>query len=272
MSRLSALPSPINDMVARGAALSIPHRFDWQSYLDTALLQNAILPSQITQNRILIPPGQKAINDQTHGVGFALHPSSECPVAVMPHQSRGGSNNAAVVLKPGQIYYPGGEFAGFDWGLPYGWLGGGLAQLIVLCERTSDLFWTNDPEMLFHRQTMPVHETTDVIAALSPNWPLRFPWPNAVGSGLVSQGDQPTLVVQPTKTILRLRKASIPANTTLRLVWSSTQDFDYTGGTTPVTVPATTAGAFLDTGWQLFSQSGLDRPLHRGQRLSLIHI
>lgn len=260
MRRLAAVPrSPdagpvMEDMVARGAATPRVSIFDWQSYLSTTLQEQAIMAMPISQDRII----PSTLNtEQTRGIGFALSPSSECPVAVLPNQDRGGSSGAAVVLKPGQVYYPGGEFVSFRWGLPYGWLGGGLAQLFVLCEKTADLYWTNDAEVLFHRMTLPLQANTGNPATLAPNWPLRFPWPNCYDLNARLQGDQPTIVVQPSKIRLRLRATTIasPNQLTLRMLMSQTQDYDFTSSPIGTALP-TAAGAFIDTTWPSFAQSG----------------
>jgi hypothetical protein len=252
---LAPVSGVIADMVSKGAAIPRFTVFDWQSFHDTTQLQQAIQTQRVSQLRILGTPQ----DEQVSGVGFALHPSSECPVAVAPNlESAGGGTS--IILKPGQVYYPGGEFRSFKWGLPFGWLGGGLAQLYVICEKESGLFWTEAPEVVFHRLTLPIYETAANPAGVAPNWPLRFPWPNAtsLATGVATpQGDQPALAVCPTRIVLRPRVTSIlPANAplTLRLSHWQSQDFDYTfGGTTN---PFGTTGTYFDTFWPTFVNSG----------------
>jgi hypothetical protein len=259
--RLAAVGDAVaRDMVVRGAAIPRNFIFDYQSFHDTTQLSAALQAQAVSQSRIL-PVQQngisKPLNEQVTGVGFALHPSSQTPVAVAPNRDGGGSGGSAVILKPGQVYYPGGEFRSFDWGLPYGWLGGGLAQLLVICEKDADLFWTTEPEVIFHRVTLPIYETAANPANISPNWPMRFPWPNAISNSTgaaVAQGDQPALVVVPTRTVLRPRLTSLAGALNLRLSMWQTEDLDYEFGGL-LNGPAVT-GSYIDTSWAAFVNSG----------------
>lgn len=248
------------DMSVRGAAIPRNYIFDYQSFHDTTQLSAAIQTQPVSQSRIL-PVLQngilKPLNEQVEGVGFALHPASQTPVAVLPNRSSGGSGGSAVILKPGQVYYPGGTFKSFDWGLPFGWLGGGLAQLIVLCEEDAGLFWATEPEVIFHRMTLPIYETASNPLSIAPNWPARFPWANAISNATaaaVAQGDQPALVVKPTRTLLRPRVAALAGALALRMSFWQTEDLDYTFGGTLKTSAQT--GSFVDTNFAAFVNSG----------------
>lgn len=238
----------------RGASSAIVYDFAYMSTLNTTNLQAALTFQPLSQNGINPVNAQKS--DQA-GVGFALAPWSETPVAIQPTQTgRGGGSGQSLLLKPGQVHFPGADFCGFTWGLPFGWLGGGLAHLIVIKERGGNAFWTDDPEVIFHRVTLPIYATTDNPAVLMPNMPLRFPWQFANGqrvSGVAAFPGAPRVNVIPTKTIFRLRQA---ANTvggaTTRLLFVETDQFDGNGQGTYF---ANTA-SWVDLYWQVYAATG----------------
>jgi hypothetical protein len=136
-------------------------------------------------------------------------------------------------LKPGQTYFPGSKFSAFSWGLPFGWLGGGTAQLLVFTTRETFAAWPGNGEVLFHRQRMLVYTTASNPAAASvvPNWPLAFPWPNAK-SGVNSssspgqQSGLPIIGIVPSKVIARARVETLGAANTIRFLFLQTDDFD----------------------------------------------
>ena len=257
-----------SEVLSYGAATPIIFDFPLQSGYSTALLQGQILPQQSSANGI-DPSTENP--QQIAGVGFALSPYSETPVAVLPDIVGGASNGAATMLKPGQVFYPGGTFRSFRFGLPYGWLGGGLANMLVLREHVGYAFWTGEPEVLFHAVTVPVYQTTGApaAAAVVPNWPTRFPWRQALSTfsgGNVQFPLPPALVVVPTKYVLRLRVAAIPAGATIRLTLGQTRDFDtpiIAAGVNPqlptygTEIALTTQGASYDLLWNAWAQSGL---------------
>ena len=65
------------------------------------------------------------------------------------------------------------------------------------------------------------------LAAARKNWPLRFPWTQAVqGANLVLQGGQANIAVEPTKTLMMLRLATLAAPATMRIALHETNDYN----------------------------------------------
>ena len=175
--------------------------FTIQSYFDNVLLQNAILPAGVG-NPIIDSTRQYA---QNPGFGVALHPASKSPVAIKFH---GGDADTAVVhLTPGQKIMTTGEFKGFDWGLPFGWLGGGAVQLYVLGKGADVEFPDAMSPILFHRMRLQIVNGSGPPAIPgNPNWPLAFPWSNAIrkfGALTVPQPASPLFQLTPDVTIVR---------------------------------------------------------------------
>jgi hypothetical protein len=274
---------------ASGSAVPLSLDFPWQSgplFSTAAGQQNSgALPQLPTSDNI--NPTTKIVQ-QIQGYGFALSPNSETPIAVLPDSIKGSSNGAAVILAPGQTYIPGGQFRSFSWGLPYGWLGGGLAPLLVLREEKGFIQWASvAPEVIFHRVTVPINLTTDVVAALpNPNWPVRFPWPalySTFSGGSNSSIQKPQITITPTRFVCRLVSnanggvPTIPQGVDIRLVLVQSRDADQqiiaatpntndanNPGATPAygalvgaTAAATTArGSAIDIAFQSFGASG----------------
>lgn len=170
----------------------IPANFAIQSYFDRVLLQTAILPQ---------PPGNPIVDStrqyaQTPGVGFALHPSSQSPVAI---RAKGGDVDTAVItLTPGQKIIT-GRFTEFEWGLPFGWLGGGNVVLYVIHNEKADVvFPSARMPIIFHRQTIRVQAAVPLAI---PNLPLAFPWSNAF-SGVQPVNGGPIFAIDPDVTLL----------------------------------------------------------------------
>ena len=174
-----------------------------------------------TPNELIINP----IKEQLAGHSFTLHPSSATPIALRPLGGIGGSNNAPVIITPGSSYRPGRPFDAFEWGLPFGWLGGGLALLYIGLDPDSSFDWqSRRQDVLIQRLTLPI--TADNGASYANyNWPLRFPWRNATLASGLNQGTLPSIDVIPTRTIATL-SAPLTAPATMRMLWS-----DPTGGT-----------------------------------------
>lgn len=168
--------------------------YTFQSYFDSALLQNAILP-QTVGNPIVDSTRQYA---QNPGMGVALHPASQSPVAI---KFKGGDADSAVIhLTPGQKIFP-GDFSSFDWGLPFGWLGGGAVILYVLNGKGADVeFPQSNAPIVFHRVRVPIKNAT-VAAPGAPNWPRSFPWSNANrgtgGGNATPQRSSPLFMIHP---------------------------------------------------------------------------
>lgn len=229
-------------------ATQLVETFTYQSYFDNALLQTAILP-QTPGGDLIVESTLK--RPQVAGVGLALHPASECPVAV---RLSGERESGTIILTPGTVFDT-GPFERFEWGLPYGWLGGGTALLDILHKGTDGparfRLQTSSPDLLFHRQRLAVILDAVPVALPVINWPVAFPWANAF-SGAQAQPGSDVLVVQPTWTMLRLR-TTLAAPLTVYGVWRATQDFDTssTGASSSADVtvqeisfPVTPAGTF----------------------------
>lgn len=220
--------------------------FAYQSYLDSTLLETAILNQPAGQQ--IVPSTLDASQAQLPGYVFGLHPASETPIAVQ-FIGPSGTAGATYIMRPGDVVRPYKEgFKGFNWGLPFGWLGGGLARAVILPADAGDLQWQRTAgDLLFHRLRLPVYAANATIAAApNPNFPLRFPWKNAF-FGAIQQYGTPSFVVTPTKLLARLR--FVGASVTIRflcfdqdvLIDNATLDDDLSQGYVDVTFPSTTA-------------------------------
>lgn len=218
-------------------AFEVTDTFPIQSYLSSTLFEHAILAQ--TPNDLIVPSTVQKI--QVAGYAIGLHPSSQTPVAVQ--LDTGAQQGASPVyrLKPGEILRPhgrpggvgtNGNFSGFRWGLPFGWLGGGSAMLVVFRTPDADALWTGNPEVMFHRFTFPITSALALAAqiagfagvvefAIPINWPIRFPWLNARRSTLfygefATVGGEGALAITPTRTLVRLRQGDgVAGNITL---------------------------------------------------------
>lgn len=248
---LSELPSP---------AAQWTKTFATQSYFDSTKQQKAIM-AQPPNSPIVPSTIQHA---QVNCYGVALHPLSETPVAV---QFTGGASGV-YVLKPGETLKPrgprAGAYVGFDWGLPFGWLGGGFAHLIALASPDADVLFPDagGTEVIFHRmrQQILADQNPPIPAAATANWPSHFPWANAyrqdAAANNIAQKGAPIITVTPTRTLLRLRIANLGAPASMRIVWGSTDDFDL-GADDGVTL-TTNEYSTYDVQWPAnFNQSGV---------------
>lgn len=217
------------DTDSPGVALT--EKFAYQSYFDDALLSTALLVQ--SQNEPIVGSTLKRAN--VGGYAFGLHPSSQAPVAVQPIVGGQSSSPQTIILKPGQIYRPHGRpggrpghFSGFNWGLPFGWLGGGVCTLYVFPSPDADVQWPGDAEVLFHRQRFLVVNAAGLPADAPKNWPLRFPWTQAVrGASSISQkGAAIISISNPTRIELSLRVASLAVANDVRFVIHESNDFD----------------------------------------------
>jgi hypothetical protein len=243
----------------RSPGVSLTQLFQFQSYYDSTLLQKAILPQAVNEPIV----GSTLQKSNIGGYTFGLHPSSQTPVAIQPLVGGQGASPQAIILSPGQIYRPygrpgdvAGNFTGFNWGLPFGWLGGGIATLYVFPSPDADAAWTGHPEVLFHRQRIAIKQPGDLagLGAAPLNWPLRFAWPNAVsGTNSVPQGGQAAIsITDPTRVILSLRTNSLGAPADMRVIWQSDNDFDLDStGAVILTTPR-----FVTTTWGTFAANG----------------
>jgi len=226
--------------------IQLSSSFLYQSYFDVNAAEAAVL-NQGSGQLVVNTRATPAQEYEASGYGVGLDPTSETPVAV-EFKSPRGSGSASVLLRPGQVIFPfgrekGEEFAGFRWGLPYGWLGGGRAYLTVLRSPHAELGWNpRAMPLVFHRQTIPVNiaganlTIIEASTAHNPNWPLRFPNPGTqryTAAGPLSQASQPVLTVEPTSVLLRLRSvlvdptaAVLTLPSTVRFLFYGTDQFD----------------------------------------------
>lgn len=238
--------------------------FVYQSYFDSARLGRAILP-QTVANTIVDSTLRVA---QVPGIGVALHPCSQSPVAIRFHGDR--VDSAVVHLTPGQSMKV-GPFTQFDWGLPFGWLGGGPVILYVLhTDEVEAGFAQSHSPIIFHRVRAIVEDGSGgpiaVPTAAAINWPLAFPWSNALrndGAGnLTPQRSAPLFQVIPDVVLMQYR-AALAAPLDLVIQFSNVDPFDlqsppdqaagYSNGLHlhPVTFPAVAApiGPLASLAW-----------------------
>lgn len=242
--------------------VTITALYPFQSYFDSALLQNAILV-QSANEPIVNNPTTPAQIIQIGGYGLALHPSSQTPLAVQPLVGASGTAAPqAIILRPGQIWRPHGRldgkqgnFSSFRMGLPFGWLGGGVATLYVLSASDAAVSWQgSSPEILFHRQRMQIIAPVALPANAPKNWPLRFPWTQAQrGATPIPQKGQAILGIgEPTKVLMSLRNATQATADTMRILIQSSNDFDVDSAGAQVSTPV----RFVDYVWGSYGANG----------------
>ena len=240
--------------VAAGAAIPLRKVFDFQSYFDTTQLQNALLPQLPTEPIVQSSIGNDG-NQQLRAWGFGNHPASQVPIAIQPLLADGKSGGPTLVLKPGEVAHTGSKhpFAGFTWGLPFGWLGGGAAQLLAFQTQETVQSWNGNPELIFHRMRQPLF-TNVATPPLYANWPMRFPWMSGaryLSAGVTQpQNGLPFMGVEPTKTFLRLRtQAAVAGGNAVRMIAVQTDDLDLTstGSFNAVNVDASFEDVYFPT-------------------------
>lgn len=230
----SAIKAGIKGSVQSGEvdapAFEVSNVFAYQSYFDTTLLSQALLRQPVGDQ---IVPSTLQIQ-QVAGYAIGLHPSSETPVAIQFDTGASQGASPTFRLKPGEVIRPFGrpkgagspaQFSGFRWGLPFGWLGGGSAMLVVMRTADASVDWRDRGEVIFHRVRMAIVDYTNIgVTDVVPNWPTRFPWPYArYSDGTVSgvtQRGSPALAVTPTRTIMRLvtgGSAGLAASSDMRI-------------------------------------------------------
>lgn len=202
--------------------------FQFQSYFDSTLLHNAL---QLQSPGDSIVASTKQFS-QSKGYGVAVHPQAATPVAF---RFRGGSADGAVLIVcPGQVFYP-GSFDTFEYGLPFGWLGGGSSLFYILHhpEAKVDFSGAGRAPVVFHRARFIVDAAYPGTARL--NWPRTFPWPSAAmgTAGAAPQGGTALIDVEPEIAILRCRN-SLAVPLTIQMVFSGMDDLDLTGAIPPV--------------------------------------
>jgi len=231
--------------------------FDFQSYYDSTLLEKAIL-EQPRNSPIVDSTVQIA---QVTGYSLGLAPWSQTPIAV-EFLVNGQSGSSVLVCRPGQVIKPmgGKSFSGIRWGLPFGWLGGGMATVFIFTTEKSTVHWGAASEVIFHRVRVPILQVADLTSGGSnnnarKNWPMRFPWTQALsGSSSISQKADPVLAItQPTRVALALRGFStLPGSAGMRIIYQATNDFGLdSAGDIVLTNPV-----YQDVTWPAFSSVG----------------
>lgn len=198
-------------------AIEIPFDFPIQSIFNVAVAQYGILPQP--KNAQIV---QSTLEPKTIPCyAVAAPPDNECPVAIQFYANGARGKSGVLRLTPGQIVRPhglqgdgsSGSAGGFDFGLPFGWLGGGRGRLIIFKTADSYLRYiaqAGGSELLFHQIALPI---VAADGAVPPNWPRAFPWPHAESqvdaSGTAQsaprdQAGKPYLTVRATKTVYEL--------------------------------------------------------------------
>ena len=123
--------------------------------------------------------------------GFCIlnEPTSQVPVAI---EFFGKQSAAVFVLRPGEAIYP-GEFDSFNYGIPFGWAGGGVAMLKIGLGRDVrfDTGGASRPEIVYWRTALKVEADAGPLPTLKRNWPSKFPWEYAFAQGGGAQAGTP---------------------------------------------------------------------------------
>lgn len=258
---IRGLPSRVQDVPiipgSNSPGVMVTDIFTFQSYFDSTLLERAILP-QLTNDPIVASTKKRV---GIGGYALGLHPSSQTPVAIVLEVGGSAAGQQAIILKPGQIYRPhgkptekAGHFSAFTWGLPFGWLGGGHANLYVFPSPDADVAWPGNAEVIFHRVRMQILAPAALPVAAPKNWPMRFPWTQALqGTNSVQQYGKPVIAItEPSRVIMSLRLASLATADTMRILYHEDNDFDLDSA------GAVIAGntRFIDTVWGTYAAHG----------------
>lgn len=215
--------------------ISFTELYPIQSYFDAAA-ELTTPPSTAAldqpENRGFVQSTQRPKTSQS-GYAIGLEPWSEAPVAVAFNFGESGSSSP-VVLRPGQVIRPNGRkrFEGFEYGLPFGWLGGGLVALrLFKTENAEEHIYGEQSEILYHRlRTTILQEGDPTVAQGYVNWPNRFPWPKMYRYGTIIQPQKSNPVISISRTTrvdmrLNIAGADISADNTARIVFWGTDDF-----------------------------------------------
>lgn len=233
--------------------------FRFQSYFDSTLLERAILAQK--RNEPIVQSTFEEV--QIPGYAIGLAPWSQTVVAMQFKVGGQATSSQPVILKPGQVVRPhglprgmtSGSFSGFAWGIPFGWLGGGLATIFVFQTPDADVNWPGDSEVIFHRTRMIVKAPASAPTNAPKNWPLRFPWTQASqGTNSVPQQGQPAAAIaQPTQVLMRLRLTTLAAPATMRIIVHESNDFDLDSAGAVIATPS----GFIDFTWPSFAAAGI---------------
>lgn len=213
-------------------------RYPIQSYFNA--LSEATTPTSMAVleqpvNEAIVKSTVKRDADNQSGYSVALSPDSETPLAFSFDFGEAGAT-AAVVIRPGETHVPNGEkpFKGFTYGLPFGWLGGGVATFQVFKSPNARLDFASKPEkVLFHRlrTTIKVGAAGAITPPAFVNWPSKFPWNKVfryqLGVTPENQAAEPTMVLKEPEAVLRLNQGatSIAAGNACSVVFFGTDAF-----------------------------------------------
>lgn len=208
--------------------------FPLQSYFDATALDGARRNQPMNETIVA-----KEMEPRAKGHFVGLAPTSQTPVAFRALSSRSNSMQATptFILTPGQ-YMKFEDMSGYEWGLPAGWMGGGIASLVVANSPKAFTHWSAaKTEVLIHRVRLKIQaDAAPAALTFKKAWPLRFPWPSSL----------PTIAVEPTRVQMRLRESALAAQSDMRLVFKGCDDFDIgEDGRTP----AATDYTYQDVSW-----------------------
>ena len=245
----------------KSPAVQISKVFNFQSYFDSTLLERAILVQR--QNEPIV--ASTVVEPQLKGHMVGLHPSSQAPVALDFRAGERSQASQTYLLKPGEILRPLGDdpFEGFRFGLPFGWLGGGLVHLLIFQTPDADVLWHGNAELIFHRARYKINQPAELDAAIvndAPfNWPLRFPWPHAFRAVTPQKGEAIVSIADPTRAIFVRRGFDSLANPAdMRVIFQATNDFGLAPNPIqvapfPPDVPILTDNPYRDMTWGTFT-------------------
>ncbi|MBP6479888.1 MAG: hypothetical protein KA310_03480 [Pseudomonadales bacterium] len=237
MSKPPTIPSEAMKLRAGQPPVIVPHVYPLQSIFDASGEGFTPLPGQGLLEQ---PVSSDGIVKSTRGTfdssGFAVGnaPWSESPLAVVFATPSSGP----IILRPGEVMTPfaHGWEGGFAYGLPFGWLGGGLVAMHVFRSPGTLPKWeASTREILFHRFRTVVRASSLTAPATGVyNLPTRFPWDFAYrtsGTKALQQNGDPLVSVQPTRMVLQLgENVALPAPPyASRLVFWNTDGFTAAG-------------------------------------------
>lgn len=239
-------------------AQQVSRHFEYQSYFDDTELERALLVQNSNE-----PIVQSTFQEeQIPGYAIGLHPSSQTCVAIQFKVGGQHTSSMPIILRPGQIVRPhglppgikDGSFSGFAWGLPYGWLGGGLATLLVFSTPDADAAWPGNIEIPFHRQRMQITSIAGAPANARKNWPLRFPWPQALrGVSNIPQQGEAAISINPTRVLMSLRLQEMTAVGNMRIIAQESNDFDLDSAGAVIATPV----RFKDFVWPTYTDPAI---------------
>jgi hypothetical protein len=240
-------------MTNTGNAYLIPKRFPFQSYFSSTALEKAIL-TQAQGQQIIATTLQTT---EMKGRAIGLHPDSECPIAVRFRLDANSKETSGVfILTPGMVITPnpGQDFSAVQWGLPFGWLGGGVAALQIF-QGVQGYSAGRKKEVIFHKQRLLIAADANPPPAVAKNLPIAFPWMNAksytaTNPAGFAQGGEQAINVTPTRMVMRLIKdlgQAIPPPG-MRMIFRGLYDFDCDAGGASWSTATLT---YVDVTWPL---------------------